>query len=87
MTWNYRIVNKNGMLGIYEAFYNGTKIGAVGAVVVGSRPHSITENPIDITGSNPDELADMYKMMAEAFEQPILEYDEIGDKGKAKRRF
>ncbi len=73
MTWNFRIVNKNGMLGIHEAFYD---CDATTGIL--PEPNSITEDTVDVTGADPDELADLYKQMAEAFLQPILEFNEIG---------
>lgn len=84
MTWNYRVVRKKHCwhdsrtdqervsytYGIHEAFYDeGHYVGA------------ITENPVEPFGDTIEELRHAWLMMAEAFGQPMLDYDEIPEPG------
>ena len=82
--WNYRIVRKKHIrqdpgtqeekesfsYGIHEAYYD--KAGKVGA---------ITENPVELSGETIEELRHSWVMMAEAFGQPLLDYDNIPEPG------
>jgi len=83
--WNYRVVRKkhihvdpadkkkgrvNYTYAIHEAYYD--KNGHVGA---------ITQDPIEPFGDNVEELRHAWVMMAEAFGQPILDYDGIPEAG------
>lgn len=82
--WNYRIVRKRNTwidpkdkkervgysYGIHEAYYD--KNGYVGA---------ITHEPVAPFGENVEELRHAWVMMAEAFGQPILDYDNIPEPG------
>lgn len=58
------------MLGIHEAFYDGE-------LIAGQKPHSITQDPVAVQGEDTAEAEEMYDMMAEAFKQPILEFNDI----------
>jgi len=78
--WNYRVVRKKSVYAdpkvkkervdytyaIHEAYYD--KSGHVEA---------ITQDPVEPFGENIEELRRSWVMMAEAFGQPILEYDNI----------
>jgi hypothetical protein len=78
--WNYRVVRKKKIYidptdkkervdytyTIHEAYYD--KNGHVGA---------ITQDPVEPFGENIEELRHSWVMMAEAFGQPILDYDNI----------
>jgi hypothetical protein len=78
--WNYRVVRKRNTwidpedkkervgysYAIYEAYYD--KNARVGA---------ITQEPVEPFGENMEELRHAWVMMAEAFGQPILDYDII----------
>jgi hypothetical protein len=77
MTWNFRIVNKDGNLGIHEVFYDGEPCAFRGldCVCVAT---SVTVDPIDVTGENLEDIKDYYNMMGEAFDRPILDYNKIG---------
>ena len=82
--WNYRVVRKRNKwidpedqqesvsyaYAIHEAFYDDN--GHVGA---------ITEDPVEPFGENMEELRHSWLMMAEAFGQPILDYDTIPELG------
>ena len=83
--WNYRVVRKKHTCvdstdkkervdytyAIHEAYYD--KKGHVGA---------ITNDPVDPFGENIEELRHSWVMMAEAFGQPILDYDSKGTTGQ-----
>jgi hypothetical protein len=78
--WNYRVVRRRSTwvdseskketvgysYAIHEAFYD--KNGDVGA---------ITRDPVEPFGDNIEELRHAWMVMAEAFGQPILDYDSI----------
>lgn len=84
MMWNYRAVRKRHTYtdpedkkervdytyAIHEAFYD--KNGYVG---------SITQDPVEPFGENIEDLRHSWVMMAEAFGQPILDYDDIPEPG------
>lgn len=60
---------------IHEAYYD--KKGHVGA---------ITEDPVEPCGENIEELRRSWIMMAEAFGQPILDYDNIPEPGYRRKK-
>jgi hypothetical protein len=82
--WNYRVIRKKNIYidptdkkervdytyAIHEAYYD--KNGHVGA---------ITHDPVEPFGENIEELRHSWVMMAEAFGQPILDYDNIPEPG------
>ncbi len=82
--WNYRVVRKKNVdadakdkmkrayftYAIHEAYYD--RNGHVGA---------ITQDPTEPFGENIEELRHAWVMMAEAFGQPILDYDNIPEPG------
>ena len=82
--WNYRVVRKKTIYigptdkkervdytyAIHEAYYD--KNGHVGA---------ITQDAVEPFGENIEELRHSWVMMAEAFGQPILDYDNIPEPG------
>ncbi len=59
---------------IHEAYYD--KNGHVGA---------ITKDPVEPFGENIEELRHSWVMMAEAFGQPILDYDNIPEPGYERK--
>ena len=87
--WNYRVIRKKHVCmhatqtrervdytdGIHEAFYDEN--GYVG---------SITQNPVEPFGENMEDLRHSWVMMAEAFGQPVLDYDNIPEPGYDKKR-
>ncbi len=78
--WNYRVVQKRCVnpdaekasytYAIHEAYYDNN--GHVGA---------ITQDPIEPFGENIEELRHAWVMMAEAFGQPILDFETIPEPG------
>lgn len=67
MSWNYRImkheVREQVYYAIHEVYYDTDgKLGYTAA-------------PIDLTGDNLAELESSYKMIGEAFNKPILNYE------------
>lgn len=89
MSWNYRILRHvdpapsrmetlypNGIIwyGIHEVYYDeqGT-------------PHSCSVNEMELKGESAVDIAQDMKLMALAFDKPILEYSYFEEKGKEKR--
>ena len=72
MTWNYRVVIKNGMYGIHEVFY-GIKDDT-------TKPDSVTVARIVPLGESLEDLLEEYEAMKEAFRSPVLRYEDFGDK-------
>jgi hypothetical protein len=86
--WNYRVVRRKYVgindadkgaratytYGIHEAYYDtNDHVGA------------ITKDPVEVLGENIEELRHAWVMMAEAFGQPILDYDTIPEPGYDRR--
>jgi hypothetical protein len=82
--WNYRVVRKRYVnpdterasytYAIHEAYYdNNRHVGA------------ITQDPIEPFGENIEELRHAWVMMAEAFGQPILDFEAIPEPGYARK--
>ena len=65
-TWNHRIVKKEDWYGIYEVYYENDKVW------------TCTEEAKSVGGESLEDLKEYYKMMASAFEQPILNWEDIG---------
>jgi hypothetical protein len=70
MQWNYRIIRfvdsyKRESYRIHEVYYQGDKISTV------------SEVPITPSGEDVSELKEDIRRMQEAFDKPILNYDEI----------
>lgn len=66
MSWNYRVVKKDGYLGIHEVYYNDDAI-----------PESCTVNPVKITEENLDELKHTILLLDKATQKEILNYEGI----------
>ena len=63
MTWDYRVVNRDGEFGIYECYYDEGTL--------------ITEDPIEPYGETAEELfSDMLKQL-EAFTKPTLHWEDF----------
>jgi hypothetical protein len=75
--WNYRLVKRVQRIGledfvtygIHETYYNQK-----------GEPNGITERPVEPYGENATEILLSWSQMAEAFTQPILDYDEFVNK-------
>ena len=73
MSWNYRLVRtqypesaSGSLIGIHEVYYDAD-----------GRPIMVTTDPITVIGDTPEEVRQVYDMMAEAFLMPILNAEEI----------
>ena len=65
MAWNYRVVRKNGLLGIHEAYYD-----ASGTV------HSLSMDPVSPVHDNISELKTDLELMLDALNDSITDFDE-----------
>jgi hypothetical protein len=66
MTWEYRVVMRNGEYAIYEVYYD--EAGAIEAV---------TEAPVYPAGTSVEELGRDVKSYQQALKKPVLSYDEL----------
>jgi len=87
--WNYRVVRKKNTYidptskkkrvdytyAVHEPYYDEN--GHVGA---------ITQEPVGPFGDNVEELRHSWVMMAEAFGQPVLDYDNIPEPGYDRKK-
>jgi len=69
-TWNHRVIKRtyeNGEVqyGIYEVHYDGKKI------------YSCTADAMEVLGETFDELEECYEQMGQAFDAPVLNYEDI----------
>lgn len=87
MGWNYRIVRKkisfvhDGM-DMYEYTYNIHEA----YVDANDKVGSITVEPVNVFGTTIEELHQVYKMMKDAFTKPILDVDQIPEKGYKSKK-
>lgn len=66
MTWNYRVVNKDGYLGIHEVYYDEKGL-----------PTSCTEDPTRLSEENLDELKHTLLLYEKAAQKEILNYEDF----------
>ena len=71
-----KIVKEHVSYGIYEAYYDED------AFVV-----AITSSPVDIQGEDMEDLRHIWVMLAEAFCQPLLDYNHIPEEGHDPCKF
>ena len=64
--WNYRVVRKNGLLGIHEAYYD--EAGTV---------HSLTINPVSPTYEDLTALKTHLELMLSALDENIIDFEDI----------
>ncbi|MFZ6876425.1 hypothetical protein ACO0LF_30605 [Undibacterium sp. Di27W] len=64
MTWNYRVMSKDGQLAIYEVFYKNEE-------VVGS-----TAEPVTLRADSIEEMKEESVRYLAALELPILEFED-----------
>jgi hypothetical protein len=70
MTWNYRLMRRNGFLSIHEVYYKDD-----------GKVRTWTEDPMEPGGDTVEEVQQDLKWMARALTKPILDYEtgkEIG---------
>lgn len=60
MTWNYRIIKHKDIYAVHEVFYTKDK------------PHTWTENPINLADESYSGLESSFMYMRDAFDKPIL---------------
>ena len=65
-TWNYRVVKKNGYLGIHEAYCDD-----------GGNVHSLSSEPVPVVSDDFDQLRTNLNLMAEAFEKGMIDFEKI----------
>jgi hypothetical protein len=63
MSWNYRVMSKNGMLAIYEVYYDDD--GVV---------NGYSETPVCPEAESTEDLAEHLKRYCAALNEPVLEY-------------
>lgn len=76
MGWNYRVINKDGSLGLHGVYYDEH-----------DNIEGMDRDPNAPTGENLDELRTMLKLMLEALEKPIIDYQELDRETKAACSF
>ena len=64
--WNYRVVRKDGLLGIHEAYYDDC-----GNVC------SLSIEPVSPTAEDVAELKTNLTLMTEALEDTVVDFDQI----------
>ena len=80
MTWNYRLVRipsgekDETYYRIHEAFYEND-----------GRCYAVTMDGVDIGGETIEECKRAYKMMSEAFNKPVLDYETREDLPDARQ--
>jgi hypothetical protein len=76
MTWNYRLVKKDGLIGIHSAYYNSKKEVA-----------SLSVDPEYLSADDADDLKSALQKVMKAFDSPVIDYNTfkpIGKKPKSK---
>jgi hypothetical protein len=68
MHWNYRIVIKDGALGIHEVYYDDQ-----------GQPSSLSEDSVVPVASSVEELRDVLERLRRATQEPPLVYDDVAD--------
>lgn len=65
-TWNYRVVRKNGLLGIHEAYYDDC-----------GNVRSLSMEPVSPTYEDVAQLKTNLTLMIDALEETVLDFDQI----------
>lgn len=65
--WNYRVLRRNGYVGIYDTYYDNNNV-----------PNAMSENPCSPEADDIGELREALRMMERALDVEILDYDSIG---------
>ena len=73
MSWNYRIVKKDGCYGIHEVYYKDNNA---------MKTKMVSVNPMDPHGETIGKLKSDFELMKGAFDKPTLDYKDIGSGGK-----
>lgn len=79
MTWNYRLVKKDGLIGIHSVYYNQKK-----------EIQSLSVDPEYLSAETVDELKENVEKIMRAFERPVIDFKkDVGYKkpfGQIKQR-
>ncbi len=65
--WNYRIVKKENVYGIHEAFYDSD-----------GKIEAITENAVNPHGETKDDLIEDLDLMLRAVFKDVIDYESVG---------
>jgi len=65
MSWNYRIIDHPDYTGIHEVYYDG------------DTPTMFSSAPDGVCCDLDEDIADVYRMMGEAFDKPALTEDDF----------
>jgi len=65
MYWNYRLVDRDGYIAIYEVHYEDNK------------PILITQDPVGFGGDSIEDVKWSWRMAKEAFRKPVLKYEDF----------
>jgi hypothetical protein len=71
MHWNYRVVKKDGYLGIHEAYYGDD-----------NEVCSVTVDPISPREEDIDELRRTLEWIIASLEKPVLDFEIVGQPKK-----
>ena len=66
MTWNYRVVKKNGYLGIHEAYYDDS-----------GKIRSLSIEPVSNVYDDLKELKTNLELMMDALEEGVIDFEQI----------
>lgn len=66
MTWDYRVIVKDGSYYIYEVYYDDD-----------GNPGAFTEDPVSPFGESLEELKEDLKHFSDALSLPVLDYSEL----------
>jgi hypothetical protein len=66
-TWNYRVVKKNGHLGIHEAYYDDS-----------GNVHSLSAEPVSPVYEDLNQLKTNLELMVEALGKGVIDFEQLG---------
>lgn len=66
MTWNYRVLVKEGQYNIHEVYYDDD-----------GNPEAFTEDSVGPSGGSLEELKEDVRYFSEALSLPVLDYNEL----------
>ena len=61
MSWNYRLIERDGLISIHEVYYNES-----------GEPRAWTENPVAPFGETVEDVRECLNMMIQALGKPVL---------------
>jgi hypothetical protein len=66
MSWNYRVLQNENSVAIYEVYYDEN-----------GEPHSCTMSPVSPLAEDVEGLKKDLEKMEQAFDKPVLEYEDF----------